>query len=356
MELLQQYFPFLRSVPLRDKAFLARQLSTMLDSGLPLAQALSIIGIQTQNDLLREALASIVHDLEHGYPFSQAIAKHPKVFNRVFIAAVKAGEASGKLDVVLGELANQLEKDTEASAKIRGAMIYPVFILCAMAVVVVVMTVKIIPQLKDVFAENNAQLPWTTKTVIWLSDSMINYWWVYIIVILMLFYGARAYLKTVDGRQNWNKLKIKMPVLGQINQGVYISRFARTLGMLIGAGVPIIEALRIVADIMDNDIYRDGILEVVNEVSRGVPMSVPLQRNKNFPMIISQMALVGEQTGKMDEVFGKLAKYYEGQTDEAIKGVSSLLEPVVLVVIGVGVAFLIFSIIMPIYGLVGQIQ
>lgn len=353
---LQHLFPALRRVSLREKSFLARQLATMLDSGLPLAQAISILGVQVQNELLKEVLATIVHDLEHGYTFSGSIAKHPKVFNRVFVAAVKAGEASGKLDEVLTELAVQLEKDTESVAKIRGAMIYPVFILGAMGVVVVLMTTRIIPQLKTMFEENNADLPWTTNAVIAFAESFNAYWWIYFAAAGFLIWGLRVYLRTPEGREQWHRLKLRMPVLGKVNEGVAMARFARTLSMLIGAGVPIIEALRIVGGIIDNDIYERGIKEITNEVSRGVPISVPLQRNKNFPIIVSQMALVGEQTGKMDEVFKKLASYYESQTDELVKGLSSLLEPVVLVIIGIGVAFLVFSIIMPIYSLTQQIQ
>jgi type II secretory pathway component PulF len=274
----------------------------------------------------------------------------------VFVSAVRAGEASGKLDEVLSELATQLEKDTEAVAKVKGAMTYPIFIFFAMIVVVIVMMVKIVPQIESIFVENNAQLPWVTKLIIGISNSFINFWWLYFIVLAFVGYSLRFYLKTDGGREHWNTLKIRMPVIGAINQGTYMARFSRTLSMLMRAGVPIIEALRIVADVIDNEIYRNSLLKTAYEVSRGVPISVPLQRDKNFPIIVSQMALVGEQTGKMDEVFGKLAHYYEGQTDEKIKGMSSLLEPVVLIIIGIGAAFVVFSIIMPLYSLSDAIK
>jgi type II secretory pathway component PulF len=349
--LIEQYLPFLKSVPLRDKAFLARQLATMLESGIPLAQAVSIIGVQAKNQLLKDSLASVVHDLEHGLTFSNAVSKYPRVFNRVFISAVRAGEASGKLDEVLGELANQMEKDTEAVSKVKGAMAYPIFILCAMVIVVIIMMVKIVPQIKTIFVENNASLPWVTEMMMSISDSLVNYWWVYAVGIGFMVYGLRFYVKTDSGRDHWNRMKIRMPVIGAINQGAYMSRFARTLSMLTKAGVPIIESLKIVADVIDNELYRNSLMKVAYEVSRGVPISVPLQRDKNFPIIVSQMALVGEQTGKMDEVFAKLAHYYEGETDEKIKAMSSLLEPAVLLIIGVGAAFVVFSIIMPLYSL-----
>lgn len=356
MSLLQQYFPFLRRVTIREKAFFARQLSTMLDSGLPLAQAISIIGIQTTNEVMREALATMVHDLEHGYSFSAAITKHPKIFNRVFVAAVRAGEAAGKLDVVLNDLATRMEKESETISKVRGALMYPIFVICAMGIVVIIMSIYVLPQIKPIFDESGADLPFMTRLMMGFSTSLIYYWWIYIVAIIFVIYGIRFYIKTDEGRDRWNVLKIRFPVLGPIQLGTYMSRFAGTLGMLIGAGVPIIEALRIVADIIDNEVYREGLHQVADEVSRGVPMSVPLQRNKYFPIIVSQMAVVGEQTGKLDEVFIKLAHYYEGETDETIKGVSSLLEPIILVVIGIGVAFVVFSIIMPIYNLTSQIK
>ncbi|MDO8513155.1 MAG: type II secretion system F family protein [bacterium] len=349
--LVQQYLPFLTNVSIRDKAFVARQLATMLESGIPLAQSVSIIGVQASNDIMQETMAAIVHDLEHGLNFSTAIGKHPRLFSRVFVSAVRAGEASGRLDSVLGELASQLEKDTDATSKIKGALMYPAFIFGAMIVTVVIMMVKIVPQLESVFMENNAQLPFTTTVIMSLSRSMVAYWWIYLIAVSFTVWGLGFYLKTDSGREHWNTLKIRMPIIGTINKGNYMARFARTLSMLIASGVPIIESLKIVADSIDNDIYREGLLRVAYDVSRGVPISVPLQRDKNFPMIVSQMAIVGEQTGKMDEVFSKLAHYYEGQTEDKIKGMASLLEPAVLVVIGLGAAFVVFAIIMPLYNL-----
>lgn len=348
---IQKYLPFLGGVSIRDRAFVARQLSTMLESGIPLAQAISIIGVQASNDTMKEAMAAIVHDLEHGINFSTAISKHPKLFNRVFVSAIKAGEASGKLDGVLTELALQLEKDTEATAKVKGALMYPAFIFATMIAVVIIMMVKIVPQLEGVFRENGANLPFVTEVIMDISRSMVNFWWIYITVLLFLAWGLTFYLKTESGRSQWNNIKIHMPIIGSINQGNYMARFARTLSMLISSGVPIIESLKIVADSIDNDIYREALLRIAYDVSRGVPMSVPLQRDKNFPLIVSQMAIVGEQTGKMDEVFEKLAHYYEGQTDERIKGMASILEPLVLVIIGIGAAFVVFAIVMPLYTL-----
>lgn len=348
---MSKYFPFLSGVSIRDRAFVARQIATMLESGIPLARALSIIGVQSANETLKEAMASIVHDLEHGLNFSSAIAKHPRLFNRVFVSAVRAGEASGKLDDVLDELAIELEKDTETTSKIKGALMYPAFIFLTMIGVVVIMMVKIIPSLASVFEENNADLPFATTVIMGLSNSLVGYWYLYVIVLGFAIWGISVYLKTDSGKEHWNGLKIRMPVIGEINQGNYMARFARTFSMLISSGVPIIEALKIVADSIDNDIYREALLKVAYDVSRGVPMSVPIQRDKNFPIIISQMTIVGEQTGKMDEVFRKLAKYYEGQTDDKIKGMSSLLEPLVLVIIGLGAAFVVFAVVLPLYNL-----
>ncbi|MFA6423168.1 MAG: type II secretion system F family protein [Patescibacteria group bacterium] len=346
---------YIKHVSVKEKAFFSRQLATMLSSGLPLTQSLYILAVQSTNEYFKSILNDVIFDLEAGYNFHNALSKHPKVFNKVFVSLVKAGESSGKLEQILDDLATQIENDAAFSSKIKAALLYPVFILVVLIGVSVMMMVKVIPQLEDVFKESNAKLPWITTTLMSMSRFMVHYWWICIFAIVGLVILVRVLLKTDGFEYFWNKFKIKGPIIGKIVTGIYMHRFTNTLSLLTSSGIPIIESLDIVGDVMNNRIYIEELQNVAVQVERGVPISVPLSKNSNFPLIVSQMIMVGEQTGKLDKVLKGLAKYYYEETDNKIKGISSLFEPVMIVFIGGGVAFLVFAILMPIYNL-AQIQ
>jgi len=344
---------FLRRVSLKEKAFLARQLATMLASGLTLDKALSIIISQTRNILLKETLEEVIKDLESGLKFSAAIIKHPKVFDQVFVNVVISGEAVGRLSEVLSRLANQLDKQENFLSKIKSALLYPIFIVIAMIAVLILMMVKVIPELKAIFAEAGVQLPWSTRLLIRISDSLVDYWWIYLLALGAFIFLFKIALKT-ELVQYWiAKLMIKMP--GGLGRDIYMARFSRTLGMLVSAGTPIIEAINITAEVMNNKIYEEQLKKTASQVEKGVPLSVPIEKAGIFPLLIPQMISVGEQTGRLDETLEKLANYYEGESDAKIKGLSSLFEPVLIVLIGLAVGFLVFSILVPIYQ-IAQLQ
>ena len=349
MDLILSWF---NRISLKERVFFSRQLSTMIGSGVPLNQALNLLLVQTRNVVMRTTITTIIHDLEAGYSFSTAIAKHPHVFNKVYIAIIRSGEQSGKMDIVLKRMAEQLENEASFTGKIRSALLYPAFIFVAMIGVAILMMVRVIPQLKSIFEEAGAQLPISTRLLIALSDFMVQYWYLAILIVVGAAVGGRVFItSTGTGRTFWNHMQISFPVFGGLNQGAYMARMNRTMSMLVQSGIPIIEAIKIVADVIDNKLYYDGLIEVASQVERGVPMSVPLSQNPIFPVIVAQMISVGEQTGKLEQILDNLAVYYEDETGTKIKGLSSLLEPAIMLVIGGGVAFLVFSILMPIYNI-----
>ena len=340
----------------KDRAFLARQLAVMLESGLPITQAIRSLIEQTKNPLLEEVLGDVLVDLENGLKFSAAIKKHPQVFNEVFVSVIASGEATGQLDVVANLLADELERDQGFRSRVIGALLYPGFIILAMITVGIIMVTKIVPALELVFKEAGSTLPWTTLTVIFITNSLINYWYVYVIVIIGGGFVISRYLATEEGRRSSNGLLLKIPVFGVMLRNMEMARFTRIFGMMMQAGVPIIQALDAVALVLDNVLYKESLNVVARNVERGSPIAQSLQRDNLFPPTVTQMIAVGEQTGKLEQVLQKLAAYYEEETNQSIKNITALTEPVIFIIVGLGVAFLVFSIIMPIYNLASVIK
>lgn len=328
----------------------------MLDAGLPLVQAVQSLSEQTTNQILQHSLLILLHDLENGYKLSDAVKKHPKIFNHVFISVVSAGEASGKLDTALNLLADELERDYAFRSRVFGAMIYPLFVIGAMVIVAIIMSTRIVPALESVFKEANMDLPWTTRTVIGITNSLINYWYLYIIGVAILIYLVAQYLATADGRRNFNNFLFRVPVIGSLFINLEMARLTRILGIMIQAGVPIIQAIDAVALVMDSIVYREALTSVARNVERGSPISQTLAKFPEFPVTVTEMIAAGEKTGKLEQVLYKLADFYEAQTNQSTKNFASLIEPIVFVIVGLGVAFLVFAIIVPVYNLSGAIK
>jgi len=345
--------PIFNRVGGRDKAFLARQLATMVTSGLPLDRGITVLLTQTKKPVLKAALEGILKDLQSGAAFSTALAKHPEVFDEIFVSVVISGETVGKLGEVLDQLAIQLEKQNSFAGKVRGALLYPAFIVVAMLVVGAITMTRIVPQLESIFDEAHAKLPFATQALIWISNFLLNDWVIVLVVIAVAVVGGRYFFTSKVGRRLVDQLVIRLPY----EQGLdlYMARFSRTLGMLMQAGTPIIKALDVTGEVINNSLYRDELILLRQQIERGIPLSVPLSESKLFPIIATQMVLVGEQTGKLDEVLLKMAEYYEDQSEEKIKNVSSLIEPVIIVIIGIAVGFMVYSILVPIYN-IAQLQ
>lgn len=335
-------------VSVKDKSFMARQLATMLSSGLNLDKSLSVLLAQVNdNRFLHRTLGEVLKDLQGGKPFSETLKKHPKVFDKVFINIVISGEAVGKLAEVMNRLADQLEKQGTFISKIKGALYYPAFIVVVMIIIAAIMMVKVIPPLKEIFEEFGTELPWTTRYLLIISDFVARNWIVTSVVLLGLVSLAGYFFKTKQGKTIIDRVAIKY-TLG-LGRDIYMARFSRTMAMLIEAGTPIIEAINITGEVMNNIVYRQILDRVAHQVEKGVNMSAQLEKCNEFPILIPQMISIGEQTGQLEEVLGNIADYYEEEADSKVKGLSSLFEPAIIVLIGLAVAFLVFSIIMPIY-------
>lgn len=328
-----------------------RQLATMIDSGLVLSESVDILVSQQVNPNFKKVLEVVSRDLKSGLDLASALRKHPRVFPSLYCSLVKAGEQAGNLDVILNQMANNLERDREFKSRVRGAMIYPVMIMLMMIVVIGIMMFFVVPKLTGLYTQSDIELPLPTKILIGSSSFFIGYWWAMLIAIIAFVIGFRKWVATPEGRYNFDALLLKTPIIGRVISGAAMTNFTRTLGLLTTAGVPILDSITIVADVIGNSVYKKALLETRLGVERGLTMSAQLQMVGVFPNIIPQMYRVGEETGKIDKVSFKMADYFESEADHLVKNMTVIIEPVILVVLGVGVAFLVLSIILPIYKL-----
>lgn len=341
---------FLNRVNFTELVIMTRQLATMVSSGLVLSEAIDILEEQQNNKTLKKALSEISQDIKGGLTLAQALSKYPNIFSRLYINLVRSGEASGKLDTVLIQMADGLEKDREFKAKIKGAMIYPVVVLVMMVVVIIIMMVFVIPKMITLYSQSTIDLPLPTKILIWMSGAFTHYWWAGLIILIGLSIGFNRWKKTPKGNLFISAAVLKIPIVGVIISNVTLTNFNRTFGLLTSAGIPLLDSIGIVSDLSDNMIFKNSLKDAYKGVEKGLPFSSLLSSNV-FPKIVSQMVKVGEETGKVDEIFFKLAEYFESESDHLIKNLTVAIEPIVLVILGIGVAFLVISIILPIYKL-----
>lgn len=341
---------FLKRVSFTELVIITRQLATMISSGLVLSEAVDILEEQQTNKTLKKALEEISSDIKGGLTLAQALSKYPQIFPKLYINLVKSGEASGKLDQVLLQMADGLEKEREFKAKIKGALIYPAVVLGMMLVVVTIMMVFVIPKLIALYEQSTTELPLPTKILIFSSNTFINFWWLGLILIIAASIALNRWNKTAEGNFFLGKLILRLPIVGKIVTNVTLTNFNRTFGLLTSAGIPLLESIGIVSDLTDNPIFKKTLRDAYTGVEKGLPFSSLLNVSV-FPQIVGQMIRVGEETGKVDEIFLKLADYFESESDHLIKNLTVAIEPLVLVILGVGVAFLVISIILPIYNL-----
>lgn len=347
---------FFNRVPFSELVIFTRQLATMIGAGLVLSEAIDILSDETSNKKLKITLEKISSDIKGGLDFAAALEKHPDVFPRLYVNLVRAGEASGKLDVILLQLATHLEKEREFQSKVRGAMIYPVIVISMMFAVSMVMIFFVMPRLTSLYQQSNIDLPLPTKILIGISTFMINYWWLMLMILIGLVSAYRYWVKTPRGRFIVDQRLISLPIIGKIMTTIILTNFTRTFGLLISAGIPILEAIKISQDVVGNAAYKLALQFTYSGVERGLPFSSQLIAQKIFPKIVGQMIKTGEETGKLDEILSRLADYFESEADNYLKNITTLIEPIVLVVLGIGVALLVLSIILPIYKLTTSIS
>jgi type IV pilus assembly protein PilC len=343
--------PFLNRVTMKHLVIFSRQFAVMLKATVPVVQTLKILVKQTANPVLKMALGEIADEVDGGMKLSQALAQHPKIFNNFFVAMIKSGETSGRLDEVLEYLADQQEKDYDLMSKIKGAMIYPAFIVCGLFAVGVVMMVVVIPKLTAILQESGGQLPFSTRMLIGTSNFMSNYWWALMIIILFLGVGIRYFIKTPQGKGYWDWLLIKMPVFGNLFKRIYLVRLTRSLATLSNGGLPLVEALEITSQIVDNKVYCKVIDKTITEVQEGNTIASVFIKSKDVPAMVSYMISVGEQTGRLDLVLEKLSNFYAREIDNLVANLVSLIEPIIMVILGVAVGVMVAAIIMPMYNL-----
>lgn len=335
----------------RDTSTFTRQLSTMINSGLPITEALLILRSQSKGSM-QKIVGQILADVEAGESLSTAMGRHPKVFSTTYMALVKSGEVGGVMDAVLLRLADNLEKQEEFNGKVKGALIYPAIIVVGMIIVAVIMMIFVIPRLTSLYADFNAVLPLPTRILIGISDFTIKYWYVVLTLLGGGLYGLKLYHATPAGKRKIDALMFKVPVFGELQKQIVLTELTRTLSLMVGAGVPILEALTITSDVVSNSLISDALKDASKQVEKGFPIAFSFARHPDaFPFILSQMIAVGEETGKMDEVLTKVSHIFEVESDEKVKGLTASIEPIVMVVLGLGVGFLVIAVILPIYNL-----
>ena len=343
-------FAMSNKVKFEDIVNFTRQLSTMIGAGLPLTDALSILQVQA-SPILQSKISQILRNIEGGSTFANALEAHPDAFSKVYVALIRAGESAGVLDTILVRLADNLESEREFRSKTKGALIYPVIVLIGMTVVGIVMMVFVLPKLTSMYQDFNAELPAITKALINFSNFLNRFWYIMIVGIFGLLYGLRMWKKTKSGAVAIDQLTLKIPIYGKIRLMVMMAEFSRTLALLASAGVSLVESLGIVKDVVDSVILSQSLVVIAKDVEKGNPLATSLAKHPAFPMIISQMVAVGEQTGKLDEILNRVAVYFEVESEHAIKNLSTAMEPIIMILLGVGVGFLIVAIIVPIYNL-----
>jgi type IV pilus assembly protein PilC len=334
----------------KDMVNFSRQLSLMFKSQIPLVESLNALSSQTKNSGLREKLSEITNDVEGGASFSQALSRFPKLFSSFYVSMVKSGEASGTLSESLDYLAEHLEREYHMSSKIRGAMIYPALILAVVIGVLVMMIFFVIPSLSQVLTESGQELPLMTRVVIGFSDFLRGWWWIFFFIFGGGGFLALRYFKTEEGKKNWDKIILKVPLIGSFLRMVYVSRFSENLSTLLDGGLPITSALQITGEVVGNSIYKDMITEIQEEVRRGQKMSrVMALYKEEFPPLVTQMVNVGERSGAIGKSLTNVVQFYQKEIDRAIENLLSILEPLLVVFLGGIVGLLMAAILMPMY-------
>jgi len=340
----------------KDLAIFTRQFSVMIDAGLPVVQCLEILGAQQQNKVFQRVLFEVREDVEAGSALNEAFKKHPKVFDNLYCNLVAAGEAGGILDTILQRLSIYIEKAVKLKAAVRSAMIYPVVVVTVAILVVVVIMWKVIPTFASLFAGVGAKLPVPTQIVIAISNFLGRWGWLCILLIIGIAIAFRMYYKTENGRYLIDKIMLKSPIFGIVLRKIAVARFCRTLATLVSSGVPILEGLDITARTSGNAIVEEAILKTRKSVEEGKTLTEPLAASGVFPGMVTQMISVGESTGALDAMLSKIADFYEDEVDEAVANLMSLLEPVIIVFLGVTIGGIVVAMYLPLFTLIQQIQ
>lgn len=345
-----------KKVGFSDIVNFTRQLSTMVTAGLSLPQSLSILQEQTTNPEFAKVISDIEHQIVGGGNLADALSKYPAYFSPIYISLVRAGESSGMFDKILTRLAETMESQREFRSKVVGAMIYPVIIIVGMVVVVTIMMIVVMPKLTDLYKDFGIDLPVTTQILISTSTFMVHFWWLMLLFVVGAAYAIRQFKKTPSGERLIDTYMLKIPLFGELQKKIILVEFTRTLSMLLSAGIHILDALRTLKGSLDNVLYREAVDDIASKIEKGFPIGETFAAHKEFPPIISQMIKVGEETGKLDETLLKVSLYFQAESENLVKGLTTAIEPIIMVILGVGVGFIVISVITPIYNLTAQFK
>jgi type IV pilus assembly protein PilC len=340
----------------KDKVVFTRQLSTLIAAGLPLSQSLRSLVDQTQNSRLKSVIQEIIASVEGGSSLHDAFSKHPEVFDKLFLALVAAGEVSGTLDEALQHVAAQQEKDAAISSRIRGAMVYPVIVLFVIFGVLIFMLLTVVPQVEKLYKDLHQQLPLITQVIVGISEFMTHFWWVVLIVLAVVVYLVIQYLRTENGQQTMDVIKINVPLFKGLYRRLYMARFTRTGETLLRTGVSMLDMLAISSDAVNNSVIAAEINRAAEKVKGGKDLSGSLAVEDYIPPLVPQMISIGEKSGRIDEMMGKTAKIFEDELDEEIKNISTAIEPILMVVLAIVAGGMVAAILLPIYGLVNNVS
>jgi type IV pilus assembly protein PilC len=346
----------LGAIKMRDIVIFTRQFSTMINAGLPLVQALDILATQSENPALKDITRQVVFDVESGNTVADALRRHPKAFSELYVNMVAAGEAGGILDTILMRLAVFMEKNDALIRKVKGAMIYPAVIMSVAVIAITVLLIFVIPTFQSMFESAHIALPLPTRLVIGMSHALKSYWWALIGIIAGSVFMVRRYYATPNGKLTIDRMMLRAPVLGDVLRKSAVSRFTRTLGTLISSGVSILDGLEITAKTSGNRVIQDAIMESRASIAGGETIAAPLKKSAVFPPMVISMISVGEQTGGLDEMLTKIADFYDEEVDAAVSGLLALMEPVMIVFLGVVVGGMVIAMYLPIFDMVNAVS
>lgn len=342
-------------ISLKDRIILTQQLSVMLKAGITLVQALKGLAEESSSRAMQTVLTELATDLEGGLSFSSALMKHPKVFSVIFCQMIKSAEKTGNIADVLEKLTVQQQKEFELKSKVKGALIYPAVVGCLLIAVMIVVVVFILPKLSVVFLESGTALPASTRFLLGLSDFMIHQWYILVAILIGLIMGYKMAVRTPQGKRLFDQAVIRVPVIGSLLKKTYLARFTSSFASLAEAGVPVLEIFKTLEGVIGNVIYEEALKAIAQDVENGVKVSIAIRKSKHFPGMVGQLVSVGEQSGNLAEIFSVLGLYFEKEVDNMAKNLSTLLEPIIMIIMGTAIGFVLISVLQPIYGLVDAV-
>lgn len=346
---------FTNRVGAKDRIIFTRQLATLINAGLPLAQSLRTLSDQTQNKRLVAIINDIITSIEAGNSLSESFSKHPDVFNDVYLALIAAGEVSGTLDEALEHIADQQEKDAELLGKVRGALVYPVIVLVVIIGVVGFMLFTVMPQIQHLYHDLHKELPFVTAILVGASQFALSFWWLLILIFAAAIYFLKRYIDTEPGRKAFDTCKINIPLFGSMFRKLYMARFTRTGQTLMATGVPMLEMLRISSRAVNNVPVAQAIMRAADKVKGGKSLSSSLKKEQVILSLVPQMISIGEQSGGIDKMMGKAATYFENELDNTVRSISTAIEPILMVVLALIAGLMVMAILLPVYGLIGNL-